>query len=79
MKGPERLATCLAFLRDFLSVMISMQLFAFFREGRDLLKGHQLSHRASDGCAILCGTNKDLESVGRKGLDYERRETLKGF
>lgn len=33
MKGLERLVSCLVFLRDFLSVMISMQLFAFFQKG----------------------------------------------
>lgn len=38
MKGLERLASCLVFPRDFLSVMISIQLFAFFRRERALLQ-----------------------------------------
>lgn len=38
VKGLERLASCLVFPRDFLSVMISIQLFAFFRGERALLQ-----------------------------------------
>lgn len=76
MKGLERLASCLVFLRDFLSVMISMQLFAFFRRERALLKGHQLSNRTSDGQKTLCGANKDLEGVGEKVQCYEQGSHL---
>lgn len=74
MKGLERLASCLVFLRDFLSVMISMQLFAFFRRERALLKGCQLRNRTSDGQKTLVG--QGLGRSRRKVQCYEQASHL---